>query len=61
MVQGLRLQKLGITNKSKTHQSPCWILSAGAKLGIIMLSVTVSSTIIIVAGKSLTMKQEAIK
>ena len=34
---GLWLKKLGITNKSETRQSPCWILPAGAKLGIMMV------------------------
>ena len=34
---GLRLKKLGITNKSETRRSPCWILPAGAKLGIMIV------------------------
>lgn len=34
-MQGLRFQKLGITNKREIGRSPCRRCPAGAKLGII--------------------------
>jgi len=61
MLRGLEFQKLGITNQREEQQSPCWQYPAGAKLGIIILSAAVSPTIIVVAGETLTMKQEAMK
>jgi hypothetical protein len=44
--------KFGITNKDENDRCPCWRKSAGAKLGIIILAIILSSTIMILAGKS---------
>jgi len=50
MAYRLEFQKLGITNQCEEQRSPCWILPAGAKFSIIMLSATASPPIIVVAG-----------